>query len=103
MKKIILGLLVLTSISAFAGVTPEQKKEACKLIQNIVPTENGKGISVKECLKSFSFEKTFETPALVSITMMGQTVEDMTTVCTVNLKVNIGFGVSPAAPTCELQ
>lgn len=96
---------VLSAATTNAGVaelTQAEKTKVCNKVRAIVPTNSGYGITLHKCLK-FQFDVALETEALKVVELMGQTVEDMTTVCTVSLVKDPRFEVAPAAPKCELQ
>ena len=85
-----------------ASVSTEIKKRACAKLMGIVPTEKGKGISMKECLAG-QFDVVKEDSVKIHINWIGQTVEDMATTCNVNLLKNIGHELKLPDPSCDLQ
>lgn len=93
---------VTASAAEFRKATQNEKIAACNKAIPVMPSENGKRVTLEACLK-FQFTAEDESPALTQIEMIGQTVEDMATVCDVVLVRNPAFEVMPAPPECRLE
>ncbi len=64
-------------------LTPKTKKILCARMQKVIPTETGKVLSISECLEKGSFAVTEDTKDRYILQWVGQTVEDVATVCVV--------------------
>lgn len=94
-------LCVTTSGFAAPSVTKSEAMQACRLALREIPTETGRTIPFKDCLE-FDFNLIEETPNFKVIEMLGATIEDMTTVCTVYLLKDPTIEIAVPRPSCEL-
>ena len=105
---LIASLMIFSSFAINASavakedLTRKEKTAACHKVKDLIPTETKMGVSLKTCL-SFDFSVVNETSALKTIELLGQTVEDMTTVCTVVLVKDPRIEVAPAKTSCSLE
>jgi hypothetical protein len=83
-------------------LTPKIKRILCARMQRAIPTEDGKAISIVDCLRG-QFEQTDVRRDRFVLEWQAQTVEDVTTVCEVEYAKKPA-DISRLHPaTCEMQ
>lgn len=95
-------MLFQNTSQASGTLTKDEKIQACYLISEIVPREFKQPLDIRVCLRQFTFEVIEARGAIKVVEMIGQTVEDMATMCTLSI-VAYGREVSVPAPECELH
>ena len=100
----VLSLAFLFTNAHADEVTQADMERACAQVLSIIPTENGSAITLAECLEfDFSLIEEESSRSIRTIQLIGQTVEDSATVCTVTLLVNPMLRMAVPAPECDLE
>jgi hypothetical protein len=102
MKKLIVVMFSLLSVSAFADVNNFEARRACESLKEKIPTATGTGISVNECLRVFAFDEVYSNEMMKIVLLVGETVADKTTVCEVTM-YNDTQDVIMSSPACRVE